>query len=162
MIGPIAILIFAISCLYLFSSFFKKRQRGGEGGEVNKNAGKANKVQESARSYALRSRFSVPEAGKISISINRDSWLTDIGAFDSFHEFVLTLTEASKIYIMVKSASDEEEQEINNALLAKLPSFPAHRILHHQSQPGHIAFIRQLSPHLHIEQDADVYKATVD
>lgn len=81
------------------------------------------------------------------------------GAFDAFQDFVATLQEACKIYIIVKSTSDEEELEFNQAVRGKIPNFEAHRILHYQTQPGHTAFIRQLCPHLHIEQDIGVYNA---
>ncbi|RYH06409.1 hypothetical protein EON65_42910 [archaeon] len=66
-------MILIVSCLYLVSALFRKKAREGEAGGVSKKSVNATKVQESARSFALRSRFSVPESGKISISINRVS-----------------------------------------------------------------------------------------
>ena len=37
---------------------------------------------------------------------------------------------------------------------------PAHHVLHHSSNVGKIAFLRQIKPNLHIEYEDEIYKAT--
>ena len=62
--------IVILSTIYLISSLFRKREGGGDGVDAKK-ASKPAKAQESAKSWSLRNRFSIPEGGKVTLAVDK-------------------------------------------------------------------------------------------
>jgi hypothetical protein len=75
------------------------------------------------------------------------------------NESISALCEFCLIFLLIKSQTDKEEEHQTKEILAHLPScpIPVHRILHYESSIGKTAFVRQIKPYLHIENDITIY-----
>ncbi len=172
----ILVLIFAISFSYLLKICRKQAYTETESGAAIKSPTSAPNKQESVRSIRIREKFSIPDrGGKVSIAIEKvfwilvlvASWLTMCAAgcnqtalledfdntYDGLSSLITILCETCMVFILIHSCSDEEENMLSEVVKEKFPAIEAHRLLHHESNIGKIAFVRQIVPHLHIEYD---------
>lgn len=74
-------------------------------------------------------------------------------------EAVSSLCEFCLVYLLIKSQTDQQEDDHTKEILAHLPTclIPRHRILHYESAVGKTAFVRQIKPYMHIENDESMY-----
>lgn len=100
----------------------------------------------------------------LTISIEKsfvDRITKDHPMMHNFDSTVAQLSGISAVYILIHSASDEEQNRILDDMKSiYLPSFKHyHRILFYTSQIGKKALLRQLTPKLHLETDSTMYNA---
>lgn len=98
---------------------------------------------------------------------------------------ITALAEVATVHLIVQSSTDKDEvsteyhidsmhdyylkstliilqEHQTKQILAHLQDahIPSHRVLHHSSNVGKIAFLRQIKPYLHVEFDDEIYNAT--
>lgn len=76
-------------------------------------------------------------------------------------EVVAALSEFCLVFLLVLSTTDREQEHRTKEIVARLPlsRFASHRVLHHETAAGKIAFVRQIKPYLHIEIEEDAYQS---
>ncbi len=74
-------------------------------------------------------------------------------------EALSALCEFCIVFLLINSVTDKEEDHQTKEILAHLPScpIPIHRVLHYETTVGKTAFVRQLKPYLHIENDEAMF-----